>query len=53
MSRVNDVPSEGCGIRVYRALEVILRWMSIICMFVLVVLVCGLVLVRFFPVVSM
>jgi len=53
MSRVNAVPSEGCEIRVDRALELILRWMSIICMFVLVVLVCGLVLIRFFPVMSM
>ena len=53
MSRVYAVPSEGCGIRVDRALELVLRWMSIICMFVLVVLVCGLVLVRFFPVMSM
>lgn len=36
-----------------RILEAALRWLSILCMFVLVLLVCALVLIRFFPVFSM
>ena len=36
-----------------RILEAVLRWISIVCMLVLVVLVCGLVLIRFFPIFSM
>jgi len=36
-----------------RILEAVLRWISIVCMFVLVVLVCALVLIRFFPLFSM
>ena len=53
MSQVNARLFENCAVRVDRALEAVLRWMSIVCMFVLVILVCGLVLVRFFPVMSM
>ena len=34
-------------------LEAALRWMSIVCMFVLLVLVCALVLIRFFPIMSL
>ena len=34
-------------------LEIVLRWTGIVCMFVLVVLVCGLVLIRFVPIFSM
>ena len=36
-----------------RILEAVLRWTSIVCMCVLVVLVCALVLIRFFPLFSM
>ena len=45
--------SGGCVTRADRALEAVLRWMSIVCMFILVVLVCALVFIRFFPVFSM
>jgi len=45
--------SKGCGARVDQAIESLLRWTSIVCMFVLVVLVCALVLVRFFPIMSL
>jgi TRAP-type C4-dicarboxylate transport system permease small subunit len=36
-----------------RVLEAVLRWMSIFCMAVLVILVCALVLIRFFPIMSL
>jgi TRAP-type C4-dicarboxylate transport system permease small subunit len=45
--------SEGCAARADRVLEAVLRWLSIVCMFVLVVLVCGLVFIRFFPIMSL
>lgn len=45
--------SSGGAARADRALEAVLRWMSIVCMFVLVVLVCALVLIRFYPIVSL
>ena len=44
---------EGCAARADRALNAVLRWVSIVCMFVLVVLVSALVLVRFFPIMSL
>jgi TRAP-type C4-dicarboxylate transport system permease small subunit len=44
---------EGSVARADRALESVLRWMSIVCMFVLVVLVCALVVIRFFPIMSL
>jgi TRAP-type transport system small permease protein len=53
MNQANTGSSEGFWIRIDRALEAVLRWMGIVCMFVLVVLVCALVFVRFFPVMSM
>jgi TRAP-type C4-dicarboxylate transport system permease small subunit len=45
--------SEGGVARADRALEFVLRWMSIVCMFVLVVLVSALVLIRFVPIMSL
>jgi TRAP-type C4-dicarboxylate transport system permease small subunit len=36
-----------------RILEAVLRWMSVFCLALLAVLVCGLVLVRFYPIVSL
>ncbi len=45
--------SAGGAARTDRALEAVLRWTSIVCMLVLVVLVCALVLIRFFPVMSL
>jgi len=53
MTRLPGESSGGSAARIDRALEIVLRWMSIICMFVLVVLVCALVLIRFFPIMSM
>lgn len=45
--------TDGFVGRVDRALQAVLRWVSVVCMFVLVVLVCALVLVRFFPIMSL
>ena len=45
--------SSGGAARADRVLEIALRWISLVCMFILVVLVCALVLIRFFPVFSM
>ena len=53
MNRSAAESSGGCATRADRVVEVVLRWMSIVCMFVLVVLVCALVFIRFFPVFSM
>ncbi|MFI5340244.1 MAG: TRAP transporter small permease [Candidatus Methylomirabilales bacterium] len=53
MSQLPAGSSEGRGARADRAVESGLRWMSIVCMFVLVVLVCALVLIRFFPIISL
>jgi TRAP-type transport system small permease protein len=53
MTQLPDRTSEGLVARVDRALEATLRWMSVVCMFVLVVLVCTLVLIRFVPLFSM
>ena len=53
MNRSAAESSGGCATRADRALEAVLRWMSIVCMFVLVVLVCALVFIRFIPVFSM
>ncbi len=39
--------------RADRVLEAILRWMSVACLMVLALLVCALVLIRFFPVMSL
>ncbi len=43
----------GAANGIGQALEVILRWMCIVSMFVLVLLVSALVLVRYFPIVSL
>ena len=53
MTQTSAGSSEGCATRADRTLEAVLRWMSIVSMFVLVVLVCALVLFRFFPIVSL
>ncbi len=53
MTQVTAGSSEGCADRVDRTLEAVLRWISIVTMFVLVVLVSALVLIRFFPIFSM
>ena len=53
MSQLLGRSSEGCGARADRAVESVLRWMSVVSMFVLIVLVCGLVFIRFFPVISL
>ncbi|HSB79033.1 MAG TPA: TRAP transporter small permease [Candidatus Methylomirabilis sp.] len=53
MSQLPSGSCEGCAARADRFLEAVLRWMSIVCMFILVVLVCALVFIRFFPVFSM
>jgi TRAP-type C4-dicarboxylate transport system permease small subunit len=53
MTQLSAGPSAGCASRMDRVLEAVLRWMSIVCMFILVVLVCALVFIRFFPVFSM
>jgi TRAP-type transport system small permease protein len=53
MTQLPGESSGGCAARADRTLEIVLRWMSIVCMFILVVLVCALVFIRFFPVFSM
>lgn len=53
MTQVPAGSSDGLLGRVDRALETVLRSMSIVCMFVLVVLVCALVFIRFFPIMSL
>ena len=53
MTQVTAGSSEGWAARADRALDAVLRWVSIVCMFVLVVLVSVLVLVRFFPIMSL
>jgi TRAP-type transport system small permease protein len=53
MSQLPAGSSEGCGARADRALESVLRWASVVSMSVLVVLVCALVLIRFFPIMSL
>jgi TRAP-type transport system small permease protein len=53
MTQLPAGSSEGCAARADRTLEAVLRWVSIVCMFVLVVLVSALVLIRFFPIFSL
>jgi TRAP-type transport system small permease protein len=53
MNKLSAGSSERCGARADRIVEFVLRWMSIACMFALVVLVCGLVFIRFFPIMSL
>ena len=53
MSPLPAGSSEGYLAWVDRALDAVLRWLCIVCMFVLVVLVSALVLVRFVPFVSL
>jgi TRAP-type C4-dicarboxylate transport system permease small subunit len=53
MTRFPAGSSKGCGARADRTVEFVLRWMSILCMFVLVVLVGVLVLIRFVPIMSL
>ena len=53
MSQLPAGSSEGGVARADRAFESVLRWMSIVCVFALVVLVCGLVFIRFFPIISL
>ncbi len=53
MTQLPAGSSEGRGVRADRTVEFALRWMSIVCMFVLVVLVSALVLIRFVPITSL
>ncbi|HSB70171.1 MAG TPA: TRAP transporter small permease [Candidatus Methylomirabilis sp.] len=53
MSPLADPSSHGLLCRVDRILAAALRWVSTICLAALGVLVCALVLVRFFPIVSL
>lgn len=53
MTRFPGRSSAGLLSRVDRALEVILRWTSIVCLAALAVLVSALVLVRFFPIIPL
>jgi len=53
MTRVTAGSSDGWAARSDRALDAVLRWVSIVCMFVLVVLVSALVLIRFVPIFSL
>ncbi len=53
MTQAAAGPSEGCAAWLDRALDSALRWISIVCMFVLVVLVSALVLIRFIPIFSL
>jgi len=53
MTQVTAGSSEGWAARADRALDAVLRWVSIVCMFVLVVLVSALVLIRFVPLFSL
>ena len=53
MTRLPAGSSKDGAARTDRAAESVLRSISIVCMFVLVVLVCALVLIRFFPIMSL
>ena len=53
MTQLPSGSSEGCAARPDRLMEAVLRWVSIVCMSILVVLVCALVLIRFYPIFSM
>ncbi len=53
MSQVAAGASIAWAARLDRALATALRWICIVCMFVLVVLVSALVLIRFFPIISL
>ena len=53
MSEIPTGPSENGVARIERALAAVLRWMGAACLAVLLVLVCALVLIRFFPIVSL
>ncbi len=52
MSESSGAPPGGAA-RFDRALEAVLRWMSVGCLVILAALVCALVLVRFYPIVSL
>lgn len=53
MSQANAGASEDRGLWADRALEIVLRWIGILSLLALVILVCALVFVRFFPIFSM
>jgi len=53
MSEIPTGPSEDRVARIERALAAVLRWMGAACLAVLLVLVSALVLIRFFPIVSL
>jgi TRAP-type C4-dicarboxylate transport system permease small subunit len=53
MTQLSAGSSASCAAKADRALEAVLRWMSIVSMFILVVLVCALVLIRFVPIFSL
>jgi TRAP-type C4-dicarboxylate transport system permease small subunit len=53
MSRVSDVPAADREKRIDRALDAAMRWISALCLVVLLVLVSLIVLIRFWPVVAL
>ena len=53
MSQSPTGSSENSAARADRTVEFVLRWISIVCMFVLLVLVSALVLIRFVPIMSL
>jgi len=53
MSHVSDAPVESGVGRIDHALDVVMRWISVVCLTVLLCLVSLMVLVRFWPVVAL
>ena len=53
MSHVSEAPAAGPARRIDRALDVAMRWISALCLVVLLVLVSLIVLIRFWPVVAL
>jgi TRAP-type C4-dicarboxylate transport system permease small subunit len=53
MSRVSEAPVESRVGRIDRALDVVMRWISAVCLTILLALVSLMVLVRFWPVVAL
>jgi TRAP-type C4-dicarboxylate transport system permease small subunit len=53
MTELSLGSSQGVAVRVDRGLDSALRWLSIFCLAILTVLVSALVVVRFFPLVSL
>jgi TRAP-type C4-dicarboxylate transport system permease small subunit len=53
MSHVSDAPVDSRVGRIDRALDVAMRWISVVCLTILLALVSLMVLVRFWPVVAL